>query len=457
MKITKKALSLVLAMIMSFSVLAVCVVGSNAVERDSGKHYILPAGTAATQSAQFALGETVYGKLNANTSRFYMFYNDTARDITFSVVTDKAVTFTVTSSKIADSITAVTTTKSVTLTGAPIGTYFVEITGTGAAETTTEYYFTSTCTGLATLGVNISKKTAELVSGDTLALQLSNCTVNNLNFFWESIDNPLTTIDESKVVSVNDDGLVTVAMPSKDLPFSKVDVTVRAVAYYSTNGTAGTVVTKSCTVTAVPANIELTPYVTTLNYGINVVRSFTATTNVKNATLVWKSSDLSVALVDNKGTITTVGNGQTEIEVRIKYNGVETGVARKIALTVNSNIKNAKAVAFANDTVSLRAGEQKDTTCVVTMTDNSTVSAGSSNVVFKSADEKIATVSKTGRITGVAKGETIVTATTIDGEFIDTCVVKVSDALPNWLTLLVAPIQAVVQLINVIINWIKSK
>ncbi len=456
MKITRKALSLILSLIMTFGVLTVCFIGADAAELNSSKHYILPAGSTATQSAQFALGETVYGSLGGSSSRFYMFFNDTVRDITFGVVTDRAITFTITSAKTTDSVNAVAATKSVTIANAPVGTYFIQIDGSGESGTTTEYYFASSCSGLAALAVNINKKTAELVSGDTLALQLNDCTVNNLNFFWESIDNPLTTIDESKVVSVNDDGLVTVALPSKDLSFTKVDVTVRAVAYYSKDGTPDNVVTKTCTVTAVPANIELKPYVTTLNYGVNVVRSFSATTNVKNATLVWKSSDPSVALVDNKGTITTVGNGQALIEIRIKYNGVETGVSRKIVLNVNSNIESAKSVAFADDTVSLRAGEHKDATCTVTMCNGAARAADASNAVFKSADEKIATVSKTGRITGVAKGETIITVTTVDGDLIDTCVVKVSDPLPNWLTLIVAPIQAVVQLIQVIIGLIKG-
>ena len=473
MKSMKKALSLVLSLIMAFSVLTVAAVNAGAYEQDNGKHYIAPAGDSLTNAALFAVGETVYGTLLNSEHRFYKVINTAVRDIEFSVRTDKKIEFTVSiegaaqftvgetkySSYNAD--IAANTPSTITLKGAPVGTYYVQIDGSGADDAKTEFSFNAYCAGLPALALRINNKTAKMVSGDTLSLQLSDMNVNYLNYYWESVDDSKTAdIDESKIVTVNEDGIVSVAFPSSENKFTKtINVTVRAVFYYSTGRTLTDAVTKSCVITAEPANVILDPYVTELKLGTNVTRTIKATTNVKNAAIDWSSSDEEVATVSKQGTIHTgTKNGTATITAAVKYNGTVLKVRREISIIVDTNIKNASAVAFKEKNVTLRVGEgSKDLECVITYSDGTTSAPNGDNIVFTSSDEKIVAVSKTGRVTPVAEGSATITATTKDGGFIDTCTVKVDAAWPTWLQVLIKPVQAVIQLLKIIYNFIKSK
>ena len=472
MKNMKKALSLVLSLIMAFSVLALAAVNAGAYEQDSGKHYILPTGDSITNAAMFAVGETVYGSLLNSDHRFYKVVNNAVRDLEFTVRADKKIEFTVSTENGAEFTVgeskmhsyntdiAANTAAVITLKGAPVGTYYVQIDGSGADDAKTEFSFSAYAANLSALTLRINNKTAKMVSGDTLVLQLSDMSVNYLNYFWESVDDPKTAdIDESKIVTVNDDGIVSVAFPSSENKFTKtLNVTVRAVFYYSTAKTMTEPVTKSCVITAEPANVLLDPYVTELKFGTNVTRTIKATTNVKNATIDWSSSDEEIATVSKQGTIHTGTKGGTAtLTAAIKYNGSVLKVRREISVIVDPNIKNASAVAFADKTVSIRQNESKELACTITYSDGSTSAANGENIVFTSSDEKIATVSKTGKVTAVATGEATITATTADGGFIDTCTVKVSDPLPNWLVVLIAPVKAAYQLIMLIYNWIKNR
>ncbi len=279
------------------------------------------------------------------------------------------------------------------------------------------------------------------------------------------MDDPKTAdIDESKIVTVNDDGIVSVAFPSSENKFTKtLNVTVRAVFYYSTGRTLTEPVTKSCVITAEPANVILNPYVTELKLGVNATRTINATTNVKNATIEWSSSNEDVATVSKQGTIHT-GNtaGNAVLTAAIKYDGAVLKVRREITVTVDPKVKTVKAVSFKEKDITIGEKSQKTLSCELVYSDDSTEAVKSENVTFTSSDENILTVNKAGTISTKELGSTIfigsatVTAsvTTADGVFTDTCNVKV---YPTWLMVLIAPVKAVIQIFTLIYNWIKNR
>ena len=447
MKKTKKLLSIVLALTVAFSILTLAGVSAGAYEQDSGKHYILPTGDSITTAAKFALGETVYGAVTGSSRNCYKFVNNALRDITFTALTDKRISFTVLSESAnpftvnAQQRTAYTveipanSSDTVVLTNVPSGTYFIQIDGTGTDSETAEFYFASHCAGLPVLVCAINNKMLSMVSGDTETLRLSALNVNDLNCYWESVDDPMTTdIDESKLVSVDGNGVVRVAFPSTELRFVKqLTCVVRAVFYYSPDGNLTEPLTKSCTVTLTPPNIYFDPYVTSLTLKANETKTIKATTNVKNATIDWKSSDPSIADVNELGVIRAYEKeGLATITAAIKYNGEVLRIRREIKVFTNGPlIPDPSKGLFDTKAVSISVDESQELSCTITYSDGTTAKPDGNIITFTSSNPSVATVTDKGVVKGIDEGEAIITATVTDasGTIQDTCTVTVTDPL----------------------------
>ncbi len=461
MKRMKKPLSIVLALIMAFSVLTLAGVNAAAYEQDSSSHYLLPAGDSAETAAKFALGETVYGA-GAGT-HFYQFRNTAVRDVTLNVCASKAVTLTVSTASGAtftvegaavnpyNTAVAAGSCKSVTLSSVPADTYYVQISSEEAAE----YSFSAFCADLPDLAADINEHELEMVSSDTAALEISNVSIPDLNYYWEVMDDSSTTdIDESKVCTVNEDGVVSVAFPSVDLPFNRpLKTIVRAVFYYAKDGNMTEPWTKTCSVTMDPPNIYLDPYVAELALHANQTVTVKATTNVKNGACVWESSDPSIVSVSNEGVIHSFEKeGTVILNVWLKYNGEVLRIRREIKVTV-VNKPYPVSVQFANKSVSVWKGRSDiDPECTVTYSDGTVETPNGKNIIFISADESVATVSNKGVIHPVGQGETTVTAMTPDGSIQDVCTVKVIKFNP-WPP---NPIRIIKELIIIVRDYIRQ-
>ncbi len=468
MKSMKKALAVVLSLIMALSVLALAGSTAAAFDKDKRNHYILPAGSTVPQAAVFALGETVYGAITDSAQNCYKFVNNTSRDVTFAVNTDKKISFTVKSEISTNQFKIGTTLHTsytidvpvngneiVKLLSVPVGTYIIQVNGTGSGGERTEFSFTSYGTGLESqFKCTINHKTFEMTSGDVEAFRISDMNVNYLNYFWEVLDDSATTdIDETKLVTVNEDGVVSVGFPSTELPFNRnLTCVVRAVFYYSADGYLPEPLTKSCTITLVPPNIFLDPYVTELKLHSNATTTIHATTNVKNGTIDWQSTDPSIASVSSQGVIHTYSKpGTVTLTASLKYNGEVLRVRREIKVTVD-DVPYPIAITFGAKSYSLRPGLfDKETNCFITYSDGSIQYADGKNIKFTSSNESVAIVNTKGKIQAVAPGDAVITATTTDGSNISaTCPVKVGDNLPPIITLLVTPIKAIIQIIDLI-------
>ncbi len=133
-----------------------------------------------------------------------------------------------------------------------------------------------------------------------------------------------------------------------------------------------------------------------------------------NKSVVWSTSTSNVATVDQNGVVRGVGNGTCEISVET----VEG--ARRAYCIVHVTVP-VTGVSLAEQTASVY------TTKTVKL--NATVypsNATDKSLTWSSSNTDVATVNaKTGVITGVGKGEAIITVKTNDGGYHASCVVSV--------------------------------
>ncbi len=122
-------------------------------------------------------------------------------------------------------------------------------------------------------------------------------------------------------------------------------------------------------------------------------------------TLQWSSSDEKVATVDQSGKVTAAGDGTCTITAT-STDG--TNISAECAITVDSKIY-VTGIAVEPKTLSLFTGETGELKATIEPADATVL-----DVVWSSSDEKVATVDGSGKVTAVAPGEAVITATSKD-------------------------------------------
>ncbi len=297
--------------------------------------------------------------------------------------------------------------------------------------------------------VDCNHKSAELVAGQSLQLKLSNFNIENINYFWRVLDDETTLlVDESEIVKVSQDGLVTVQPNSEN--FNKdTEVKVQAVMYYLNE-----LWTKTVTIKAVPANVFLNPYYDStedncLVLGEGASRVITATTNLKDARITWSTEDAEIATVTAGGKVTGVSIGKTYIKASVKVG--EVSVSRRVLVDVKQNHVSVMGIAFDTHSDEIRVNEDK-TVAYTFETAPAGKNPTNAKVTFTSSDPAIATVDADGKVTGVAVGTATITVTSEDGQYSDTCTFTIKEAIPNWLMVIIAPFRMIYNLIMMIIG-----
>jgi len=146
--------------------------------------------------------------------------------------------------------------------------------------------------------------------------------------------------------------------------------------------------------------------------------TLTATITPSNATnkaVSWKSSDASVASVDNNGKVTAVKAGSTTITVTTS----DGGKTATCSVTVTS--ANVSVTGVTLDKTELEMTEGTEETLKATVTPSN---ATNKAVTWSTSDNNIANVSD-GKVTAVKAGEATITVTTSDGGKTATCKVTV--------------------------------
>lgn len=129
--------------------------------------------------------------------------------------------------------------------------------------------------------------------------------------------------------------------------------------------------------------------------------------NASNTTVQWYSKDSNIVKVDNNGGLIPVRTGMTEV-LATTTDGGFTG--RCFVNVINKVIKAEKVTIQNKDNVTMKVGETWYGLASVLP-----ANAKNKTVEWSTSDEKIATVTKNGRVRAVGEGTVTITAKNSDG------------------------------------------
>ena len=164
--------------------------------------------------------------------------------------------------------------------------------------------------------------------------------------------------------------------------------------------------------------------VTPTNQTINVGKTFTITPTVTpdNATdksIIWTSSDDTIATVDDNGTVTALMEGTATITATTN----DGGFTASCVITVVKREGRVTGITVTPISKTASVGEIFFVTPYITPVD-----AEDKSVTWSSSNPSIATVDSNGKVTVIREGVVTITATTNDGGLKATCTVTVVDS-----------------------------
>lgn len=215
---------------------------------------------------------------------------------------------------------------------------------------------------------------------------------NNKKLLWTSSNKKIATVEKGVVVGLRK-GIVKITVKSAD----------------------GSKLSAQCVVTVKQAvkTIKLNKTLITGSKGTKVTLKAKVTpTKADNRIVKWQSSNKKIATVSNKGVVTVKGKGYATIKCT---SGDGSGVYSKCVV---NNSSKAKSIKLNKKSAKVSAGK--------TLKLRATVKGSCKEVLWKSSNTKVATVTDNGLITAVENGKTVISATTMDGSNkVAKCTVKV--------------------------------
>ncbi|PKM76219.1 MAG: hypothetical protein CVU90_13305 [Firmicutes bacterium HGW-Firmicutes-15] len=259
---------------------------------------------------------------------------------------------------------------------------------------------------VAATKITVTPITAILKVGanKTLAGVITPANATDKTIGWASSDEAIATVDSLGKVTAIATGTATITASQGSLS-----------AVCSITVTAGSSVTA----------VKLNKTALTLNTGLSEKLSpiFTPVAPA-NSGVSWSSSAEEIATVDENGLVTAVAAGTADITVT-------TDDGNKTAICKVTIVSKVTGVSLDQDIIEqLAPGDT--VTLVATI-----APAGASNnkVTWLSSKAAVATVSTTGLVTGKTPGTTVITVTTLDGKFTDSCRVVVLPVLTTGISL----------------------
>lgn len=246
-------------------------------------------------------------------------------------------------------------------------------------------------------GITISASSATLVGGKTkiLTAEVKPSTATNQSIKWYSTDKNIATVSSSGKVTAKKGGTCRIVAKSKDNP----DISARC----------------NLTVLQPPTKITLS------ETDVNIVKGnkFILTATVKpkdcyDGSIVWSSSNSSVARVSDSGIVTAVSAGSANI---ICKSVADPSVRKVCNVTVTQPVT---GVNLSAERVTLTTGRTKTLIATVSPT-----KASNKKVSFKTSNKNVVKVSSKGVVEAMGPGQATVTVKTEDGFFTAKCVFTV--------------------------------
>ena len=255
---------------------------------------------------------------------------------------------------------------------------------------------TVTVKPIAVTGVTLNKTSADLNAGSTLTLTatISPSNATNKKVTWKSSNTGIATVTDKGVV--------------KGIKAGKATITVT-----TTDGKK----TASCTITVkVPVkSVSIKNKITIIKGEKYTLKANITPDNATNKGVTWSSSDTKVAKVSGKGVVTAKKKGTAYITVTTN-DGKKTATCK---VTVKNPVK-VKSVSLNKTKKTLKKGKTFKLKATITPKD-----ATVKTVTWKSSNKKVATVSKSGKVTAKKAGKATITVTTDDGKKTAKCKITV--------------------------------
>ena len=233
--------------------------------------------------------------------------------------------------------------------------------------------------------LNRTKSTIKTGESQTLKATITPSDATDKTVQWGSSDESVAIVDSTGKVTAVSPGTATIIATAAD----------------------GSGKTASCTV-IVPqpvTGLTLDKTEVTIKKGVtNTLKVTVSPANAANKTVTWKSSDESVATVDNAGKVTAVKTGSANITVTA-VDG--TGIEASCTVTV---IQQVTGIKLDKTTAAIKTGGIQTLKATVEPSD-----ASDKTVTWNSSNETVAKVDNTGKVTAVAPGTATITVTATDG------------------------------------------
>lgn len=229
---------------------------------------------------------------------------------------------------------------------------------------------------------------------------------NNKKLLWISSNKRIATVEKGVVVGLRK-GTVKITVKSTD----------------------GSKLSAQCVVTVKQAvtNIKLNKTLITGSKGTKVTLKAKVTpTKADNRIVKWQSSNKKIATVNKKGVVTVKGKGCAVIKCT---SGDGSGVYSKCVV---NNSSKAKSIKLNKKSAKISAG--------LGLKLKATVKGNCKEVLWKSSNNKVATVTDSGIVKGIENGKAVISAQTMDGsKKVAKCTVTVTGHNFGEWTVSVAP------------------
>jgi len=258
-------------------------------------------------------------------------------------------------------------------------------------------------------GVTLNKNSTsmEMDGSETLIATVSPSDATNQNVAWSSSDTDIATVGQNGRVTGVSPGTVTITVTTEDGGYTDTCIV--------------TVTTVS--VTGVSLNKETT---TLYKNSSETLTATVSPSNAYNKNVTWSSSNTSIVTVNASGKIQSGSNRGTAVITVTTADGGYTDTC-----TVYVVNKKVTGVTLNKDSISLETGKSQTLTATV-----SPWNADVQTVTWMSSNSSIASVDSSGKVTaGSTAGTAVITVTTNEGGFTDTCQVTVTaDTTPPAVT-----------------------
>ncbi len=255
---------------------------------------------------------------------------------------------------------------------------------------------------VAVSSVDISQKTAEMISGQSLTLtaDITPTGATNKKVVWSSSNTAVATVNSSGVVSALKSGEATIMVKTEDGGYEA-----------------------SCLITVTTPVTGITISETSAKMYLDGVKQLTAKvtpSTADNQNIIWSSSDDYVVSVDSNGLLTAVGVGTATITAT----SVDGSYKKSCTVTVGKHVSN---VLLSDSSLIVNVGASKQLTATVLP-----LNATDKSVEWISTNSSIASVDENGVVTANAPGNVTIIVSTVDGGFYATCDVFVCSSVTGF-------------------------